>query len=112
MAFTVAFSTGSSSPWTTDRGPYWNPATQKADGGVKLPVVHRDTVDERFGDETLTAETATNTNMNGYPELEQFINLMAGAYSISPRAMLIRMETMLTVLISRSSRIAAERTAA
>lgn len=72
------------------------------------PVAHRDTIEERYDFESLVAETDLRTNVGGFPELEQFVGLMAQAYAKPANACLVRLSRMIDILTNRT-RIAHER---
>jgi len=68
----------------------------------ELPVVHRDTVEERYDFESMIAETALTTNAGGFPELMQFIGLFADGYNITAPGAMVRLTRMLEILQNRT----------
>lgn len=64
-------------------------------------ATHRDTVEERHGYDTLVYEDALAGNAAGFPELEQFIGIIAKGYGISALAAAVHIQTLLTVWMNR-----------
>lgn len=70
---------------------------------AERPTASRDTIDQRFGYETMNPEDGLRGNAGGFPELMQFIALFADAYDVPANAALVRITIMCEILMNRST---------
>ena len=79
----------------TDSGTWSTIAT------AERPTTQGATIDERYDYDSLVYEEALKGNTGGFPELEQFIGLMANAYDITGLAAATRLLKMLEIRQNR-----------